>query len=450
FVTTHHPVTFSDENNLGGTGGDFWQLLVGYGTTGLFTGHWHRYQPSQPGAGGSTWETIIGTAGGWQGFEPIREYQQIPGFLLVEVDGGEAVATFYGDSDGDGNYDNPLDSYTMAWEGETPSGLRARYTFDDGTADDSADVELGGLIHGTLEGDASIVASEVSGKALSLDGDQDYVEAGSIGDYVLAIKEDLTLSLWAQPTTVVSDSWGSVLLSYATNDYYTEDEETNYSYWLSLLEDGSLLGFWEYGSGSNISVSSTETSTLLDGDWHHVAMVRDADAMEARFYVDGDLLGLPVAFDRLPTGGGRGMLYMGVDTRYYLGSYDLGGTLDEICIFDQALDEDQIAGLADLQDCEEVASDAGGDTGEEPQDTGQEPQDTGEPPGGDTAEPTETAEPQDTGESQDGDEVPASDGKLNSGCTCSTTRLDRPSAAWWVLGLLGLVIRRRLPDGTHG
>ena len=114
---------FFAENNLGGTAGDFWQLLVTYDVTGVFSGHWHRYQPSQLGAGGDTWETIIGTGGGWIGFEPIREYQQMHGFLMVEIDGTEANAHFYADEDGDGYYNDLMDSYTMASANPAPTGL---------------------------------------------------------------------------------------------------------------------------------------------------------------------------------------------------------------------------------------------------------------------------------------------------------------------------------------
>ena len=73
-----------------------------------------------------------------------------------------------------------------------------------------------------------------------------YVEAGAIGDYNLAFKTDMTLSTFARVDSVPSGSWGGSLLTYGTADYYTEDEETNYSYWLSILSDGTLLAFWEY------------------------------------------------------------------------------------------------------------------------------------------------------------------------------------------------------------
>jgi predicted phosphohydrolase len=357
FVVTHHPVSFGD-NYHGGTAGDFWQLMVSYNVAGVFSGHWHRYQPSQLGAGGDTWETIIGTGGGWQGFEPIRPYQQIPGFLLVEVDGSQVNATFYGDEDGDGDYDDALDQYTMVWAGEEPRGLVARYTFDENNANDSGNEILTGNIHGELVGNAEIVTEGISGSALHLDGSSDTVEAGSIAGYRLSINGDLTLSIWAKADTPIStDSWGAVLTTFATNDYYTEDEETNYSYWLSVLSDGSLSTFWEYGFGTNESTTSSTPSSLTDGDWHHVVMVRDADAMLVKYYVDGVQLGEPASFTQLPTGGGRGMLYIGSDTAYYLGgSNDFSGHLDELCIFNEMLDSEQILALSTLNDCDSIST----------------------------------------------------------------------------------------------
>ena len=52
-------------------------------------------------------------------------------------------------------------------------------------------------------------------------------------------------------------SWSNTLLTYATNDYYTEDEETNYSYWLNVQSDGTLVSFWEHDNGSNVTLTST-------------------------------------------------------------------------------------------------------------------------------------------------------------------------------------------------
>ena len=393
FVMTHHPVTFSDEGGLGNTSGDFWQTLVGYGVAGLFTGHWHRYQPSQPGAGGSTWETIIGTGGGYIGFAPIRPYQQRHGFMLVEVTGSEAIATFYGDEDGDGQYDDVVDRFTMA--GDVSRGLVARYTFDE-DATDSAPQPLGRGIDAERRGDAAVAGGGISGSALTLDGAGDYAVAGAIDDYVLNIKSPLTLSLWARIDTLRSGEWSNALLNYATNDYYTEDEQSNYAYWLNVESDGRIRMFWEHGSGSNVSLFS-EPSGIEDGEWHHVAVTRQGGAVS--FYIDGTMLGEPQSFSESPTGGGRGMLYLGADTEDG-GNYNLSGALDEVCIFDIALEPEQIVSLTKRSDCADFNEDA-------PKDT---TKDTG-----DTSGPEDTDTPEDTSTPVDTDEPPTDESTC--GCT---------------------------------
>jgi cysteine-rich repeat protein len=367
-IFTHHPVSFSSENFHGGTSGELWQTLLAHDVTGLFSGHWHRYQPSRLGGGGKTWETIIGTGGGYTGFLPIRPYQQMWGFGVGEVDGDQLVMSFYADSDDDGSYDDLVDSYVLAWptteNGASlePHGLIARYSFENAAAQDDAPEPLGRGIHAALGGGATLLAGGREGDALWLSGSEDYAEAGAIGDYVLSLNGDLTLSLWTQLDSLGWGTWANTLIAYGTNDYYTEDEETNYSYWLSLTNeiDGTYLHFyWEHSNGYNVSVYSSVPVDFSLGTWHHIVATRDAEAMEVRFYLDGVQVGAPMPFANLPTGGGRGMLYLGSDTVDYLGfGYEIYGALDEICIYDEALGTDSIAALYDLDDCSNHGSNA--------------------------------------------------------------------------------------------
>ncbi|NCG19112.1 MAG: hypothetical protein GWP91_08875 [Rhodobacterales bacterium] len=430
FVMTHHPVTFSSENSHGGTGGDFWQTLAAYGVTGLFSGHWHRYQPSQPGAGTDTWETIIGTGGGWTGFEPIRDYQQMWGFLLVEVDGPRATATFYADEDGDGAYDDPMDTFTLADDVPPTTGLLARYTFEEGSVVDSAPQPLGREIDGVLNNDAHIDADPARSSVLYLDGARDHVEAGAIDDYVLSLNGDVSLSWWAWADSLDDAAWPNAMLVYATNDYFTEDEETNYSYWASIESDKTLRAFWEYGSGTNVNVYSTVPAPIALGAWHHLALTRSAADMEVRFYVDGSMLGDPVAFDTLPTGGGRGMLYLGSDTTAYAGDSNFHGRLDDICLFNAVLDAAQVGTLAANGDCEAMFGDT--EDTETTEDTDTKDTDTKD---------TDTRS-NDDGDGNEADESP----RESSGCGCSSP--GSGSAGWGGLALLLLVARRRLSP-TH-
>jgi len=359
-VFTHHPVSFSSDNNHGGTSGAFWQTIVNHGVKVVFSGHWHRYQPSRLGGGGDAWETIIGTGGGYTGYLPIRSYQQRWGFGVGEVDGDLLVMSFYADADGDGAYDDLVDRYVAAWpapEGVSlePHGLIARYSFEGGAAADTAPEPLGRGVDAVLGGGATVAAGGVEGDALWLSGNRDYAEAGAVDDYVLSLNGDLTLSLWVRLDSLGVGTWANTLIAYGTNDYYTEDEETNYSYWLNLQEaiDGTYLHFyWEHSGGYNVSVYSSVPMNLSFDTWHHIVATRDAETMEARFFLNGDQLGEPVSFGTLPTSGGRGMLYLGSDTVELVGyGYEISGALDEVCIYDEVLGAGSVAALFALDDC---------------------------------------------------------------------------------------------------
>jgi hypothetical protein len=352
FVFSHRPIQFSGSEATGGSAGALWQSLVQNGVVAYFSGHWHRYQPDRIGAGGDTWEVLIGTGGGWQGFQPIRPYQQIKGYLLVEVDGSEASATFYGDGDGDGSYDDPLDTFVIQQMAPEPTGLVAKYDFESGSVQDSAPAPLGKGIHGLLRGDAFLGDGLVDQVGLHLDGN-DHVECGALGDYNLSLNADLTLSLWVEVQSLAPGQWDNTLLCYGTADFYTEDEETNYSYWLSVRQNGTLRAFWEYENGNNVTLESSVPASLALGTSHHIALTRDAASMQVNFWVDGVQLGSSVDFNRLPTSGGRGMLYMGSDVvDEQAGLQEFHGVIDEVEIYNRVLSQQEIVDLASPDSCE--------------------------------------------------------------------------------------------------
>lgn len=436
FVYTHHPVSFSAEYPTEGTGSDFWQSLVAHGVAGLFTGHWHRYQPSQLGAGGDTWEQIIGTGGGYIGFDPIRSYQQIWGYGLVTVDGARVTLEFYGDADSDGAYDDVLDSYVMVWDTEQPRGLIAQYLFGDDGLRETAPEPLGRGLDAVRIGDASLQTDPDRGTVPTFDGSGDGLEAGAIDDYVLSLNGDLTLSAWARFDALGSGTWDNALVCYGTGDYYTEDEQSNFSYWLSVRSDGTLVAFWEYSDGSNVTLTSTVPASVNLGEWHHFGLVRSSEAMNVTFFVDGAPLGDPVSFDRLPTSGGRGMLYIGMDAIDFNDGW-VDGAIDDLCIYDTLLDPTEVAALAAGGPC--VVEDTGPiDTGDTntPSDTGTSTTDTGDSP-----TDTETDTP-DTGTSPTDSTAPGDSGdvQLDGNCGCSP---GAPLPAAWWLGLVPLAWRRR-------
>ncbi len=425
FVFTHHPISFSAyESIFGGTAGELWQLLLAYDVDALLAGHWHVYQPGLLGGGppeagrsggGSTWELIAGTGGGGQTDLTDRPDNLGYGFALVEIDGARVSVSHYRDEDGDGHYDDVVDNWVLRDAGPPEPALLAWYPLDDGLEDGS---DEGPAIPLGLFGDAERTEDGWSGGALELDGDEDYAQAEAINSYEHDLHGDLTLALAARADGLEAGEWANTLAAYGSNDPYTEDETSNYAWWLSMQRDGTLVAFWEFEDGTNVTLTSTEAAAV-DAEWHHYTLVRDVDAMAVRFYVDGAQLGDAVSFDRLPTGGQRGLLTLGTDPPPG-DATEWAGALDELCLLDRVITEEELARVVAERSCASLAGEVATDTGE-----------TG---GGDSGPGGE----EETGEGGGS----GKDEGAGTGCGCGAG--PRAAASWWALLVVGWGVGRRV------
>ena len=340
FVYSHHPVTFNNYDSTGGTSGDWWQALGNAGNVrGLFVGHWHQYQPSQPHPHHNTWEVISGTGNAGYSGHP---WQNEIGYSIVEVEGPRAYLKFYGDADGDGSYDDLLDTFTMADVRPGPAGIVAHYGFDDQATNlDTALSEIAKANHGALYGNAQI-AEEGPRSFLQLDGNGDYADGRGIGDYNLAVLGDLTISVEASFSQLFNGAGQNTLVSYSADvaGYTDREEAVNQPYNLRIRGDRRLELMWERGNNNQkeIFVSSIPADVMA-GDWHEYRVTRDAENGEVTFFVDGVQLGDALVFDssqQLPTGGAQGILRMGINydrdhPAKLVGAFE--GQIDEVSIW---------------------------------------------------------------------------------------------------------------------
>ena len=111
FVYSHHPITFDQYDGSARTHPTYWDTMVDSGSPvhGTFEGHWHQYQPGRPDPlNQQLWEVIAGTGNaGFSGYP----WQNKIGYTVVEVEGPEATAAIYGDNNGDGQYEDLLDTF---------------------------------------------------------------------------------------------------------------------------------------------------------------------------------------------------------------------------------------------------------------------------------------------------------------------------------------------------
>lgn len=342
FVYSHHPITFNNYDRTGGTAGQWWQTMGDSGVVdGVFVGHWHQYQPSQPHPHHHTWELIAGT--GNAGFSG-HPWQNKVGYTIVEVDGPRAVASFYSDSDGDGDYDDLFDTFVMSDPQAAPTGVVAYYGFHNGSQNvDAAPAPLGKNNTGAYVGNALTAPGPINGPALSLDGDGDYAHGGAIGDYNLAILRDLTISIRANYYKLSSGDSANTLVSYTADvaGYTDREEAVNQPYNLRIRDDQRLEFFWERNNNEKEVFTSTQPANISAGSWHEYRITRNADTGVVTFYVDEQQLGGTLSFDpqtELPTGGGQGYLRIGINynrdnSEKLVGAFD--GLVDELVIWNE-------------------------------------------------------------------------------------------------------------------
>ena len=124
------------------------------------------------------------------------------------------------------------------------------------------------------------VTGSVSDKALSLDGDGDYVEITN-SDVLNNLNSQVTMEAWIKPTAF-SNEWTPV--------FFKGDEGTpdlsNRSYTLWLNRAGFLHLASAPGNTAQINLSSPRLIKL--NNWHHVAGVVDAKNGTMRMFINGN------------------------------------------------------------------------------------------------------------------------------------------------------------------
>ena len=202
----------------------------------------------------------------------------------------------------------------------------------EGNADDG----FGGN-NGTLEGDLTADAPALDGvsdNAINIGGDgTKYVQLANpltVGD------KSHTVETWIQVPEVglegleTGQRVGVILGNFGNSSFNANWE---------IHDDGQMRVFWRNGE-----LSIFGTTDLRDGQWHHVAFVRDTVANEFRFYVDGveeittgfNSAGTDFTFNQ-PSRIGQDA--RGIDQGPPIAFH---GSIDELTIHESALTEAQI------------------------------------------------------------------------------------------------------------
>lgn len=168
------------------------------------------------------------------------------------------------------------------------------------------------------------------GGALEFDGVDDYVQTDDSSSE-LQLTGDYTLSVWIKPDAS-QKTWAGIFSKCSP------DGSTNH--WTLQFDSSSprrlVIHHPDY-LPAPCSWDTGITLTEIAGTWHHIGVVRSGNQMIA--YLDGNARNLG-AWTNAP-GSGNGHFNIGAD-RIGSSSYVYKGLIDNICIYDNALDANDI------------------------------------------------------------------------------------------------------------
>ena len=199
-------------------------------------------------------------------------------------------------------------------------GLVAYYTMDNNVQDQS-----GNGLNGTLMGNPTFVAGK-AGLALSLDGQNDYVDCNNAAGF--DITDEITLSAWVNTNDAGNDEHNP-FVGKGDQSYAIKHATSN------------AIEFFIYDNASWQTIQSPITSSF-NGVWHHVAGTYDGTQL--KLYIDGGLAAMmnyegSIASSTYPVNIGRNS--QETDRLYE-------GSIDEVRIYNRALSEGEILYLANL------------------------------------------------------------------------------------------------------
>ena len=202
---------------------------------------------------------------------------------------------------------------------------------------------------GIINGGAKIVQG-IRGKALELDGESGYLEIELTPDMIEAERNSFTAELWlktkAKGPEIAVEQPVKRLRGYLVFGGYGPDEHFH-GHWSMFLQNGDNLSFYtmnvnSHTSGGPQGVVADNAFHLNDGEWHHIAAVRDEDAKEIRLYINGRLVGAEGERNRSlnKADGGRKHIWIGIHIPNHAEQTGTGffpATVDEVRFWNIAM-----------------------------------------------------------------------------------------------------------------
>ena len=224
-------------------------------------------------------------------------------------------------------------------------------SFDSGDREVARDL-TGKTKGGIINGGAKIVPG-LRGKALELDGESGYLQIELTPEMIEAERNSFTAELWlktkADAPEIAVEQPVKRLRGYLVFGGYGPEEHFH-GHWSMFLQNGNNLSFYNINVNSHTSggpqgVVADNTFHLNDGEWHHIAAVRDEDAKEIRLFINGRLVGVEDERNRSlnKADGGRKHIWIGIHIPNHAEQTGTGffpATIDEVRFWNIAMTQD--------------------------------------------------------------------------------------------------------------
>ena len=226
-------------------------------------------------------------------------------------------------------------------------GLVAYWKFDEREGETAADASGNGH-HATLcEGARFVPGGGKVGGAVAFKGSNQFVEAPKPGALERSLESSCTLTAWIRPR--------SKPVRKKPDENYGVLIKPGYHSGL-IYEHSGYMRFCVWQGGRR-QFHAQSRGPYEPGSYHHLAGVLDYDANEVRLYVDGELHGtasLPADFRIRDYGTNPWRVGIGQPWHEsYRYSYD--GTIDEVRIYDRALDAVAVEAIYKAADAANVS-----------------------------------------------------------------------------------------------
>jgi hypothetical protein len=208
----------------------------------------------------------------------------------------------------------------------------AYYRFEEtsgGTAVNSASTST--TFDGTYNFGVGLGQPGIAGNAASFDGFDDFVAASQpISDV------DFSLEIWLK-TTLPGDNRGGGGNAWEGDGLIWSDVGgCSNDYALALVTDHAAFYTGNTGCAGDVNLASS--NFLIDGNWHHVVVVRDGG--DRHMYVDGLLVSSTFASSNFQVLNGQSIIAIG---KNLIDGHAYAGLLDEAALYNYALTGAQVA-----------------------------------------------------------------------------------------------------------